>query len=218
MAITLLGTPASAAATSVNYTLPAGSNRIVIGIACFEQSGVTVDSATFGGQAMTAPFATVYLDGGGTRNGLRIFYILDADLPADGARSFAPSFSSAPGDSLLTVIGIEGAKQQAPEATGTATATSTTLISKAVTSLTNGAWFISGATGNLTGITWTHGSGQTERSDFTSASATACSSTEEVSTAGSETTSHTASSSLGRLVQGVVVFAQATGQGQVIWL
>jgi hypothetical protein len=154
---------------SFSHTLVAGSNRIVV--VCFgaEHSGITVSGVTYGGKAMTlaVSFETPET---GTKFLSQIWYILEANLPGNGANTVTVTATGS--TSGLEVNGLcseyTGVTQGAPEATNGVSQTSGNTITNTLSPYTD-AWVIS-AMGSGNSGSWTHGSSQVEVLDFNDAS------------------------------------------------
>ena len=143
-----------------SHTLNAASNRIVVVGAGLDDAGdaFDIDSVTYNGINLTFK---VSIDTG-TGAGSEIWYLLEADLPADGAHDIVISYpATITRKSGISVV-LEGAKQEAPEASGTDTATTTTEVSASITTLSDNAMIVALASA-ATGGDWTPGSGETEQ-------------------------------------------------------
>lgn len=195
----------------VSHTLLAGSNRIIIAIVSGQDTvpnpNITGCVYDQGGDnvAMTAlPEADI---DSGTAQVNRMFYLLESGLPSNGAKTVRATASATMDELQIVVIAIQDAKQEAPEADEINTSTSVT-ISKAITTLTDGAMIISSAAQGRN-RTYTHGSGQNEEADFQGGDGgvTMCMTTEVKATAGADTQSHTSSGSVNRHVMVLAAFA-----------
>lgn len=113
-------TEADNSPTGFSHTLAAGSNRIVLGIVHYEDAGTgntpQVSTMTYGGQTMTSLVAQ--RDEGSNSLGCEIWYILETNLPSDGANTLAWSLSGGGGSSIDRAIchvwAIQDAEQVAP--------------------------------------------------------------------------------------------------------
>jgi hypothetical protein len=178
-AIAKVGTDATGTGNATplefSHTLVSGSNRIIICAAGIENSGDTSISATYGGQTMTEAVQ----EETGTSGYLydaAIFYLLEENLPSDGANTVSFAFSG-----TLSSVEVNawcgeytGVSQGSPEATDPTIWTSGTTITNDISPST-GAWVISAAGMGNAG-TWTHGQSQVETydaNDSSSAFATA---------------------------------------------
>lgn len=220
MALELLGTTATAVRNntsgttiSATHTLIAGSNRIAIVVAAIEDDAA-IASCTYGGVSMTAMTEKAHSTGG-TATRLRMFYLLEAGLPADGSKTVTMTSTNAFLSGVIHVFTIHSAKQQSPEASNSGEASNTTTVSEVVTTITDGAIIISaGAVNNNTSAT--HGTGQTEIADTPSGASntvTLASSYEIKETQGADTQSHVFGSSQ-ELVSFGMAFAPApSGSG-----
>lgn len=199
--ISLLGTAVSGAqgegaSISISHTLVAGSDRIVIVFVSqtYYNSGELITGVTYGGVAMTqivgvGSYSTSY-------RRLSAWYLLNSSLPSDGAKTVQASFGASVLSSIISVVAIQGAKQQAYETSGTYRndASSSAVSSISITTVAGNAWaFSCGSVQN--NYTWTHGAGQTEITDIGYGGATPLShgtSWEEIASPGSVTQTDTA--------------------------
>lgn len=219
MAISKLGSVATDGAedsTTVNttHTLDAGLNRIIIAIAGVEDNnanpnitGIVYDQ---GGDNIAMVALTQAKVGSGTINVARMFYLLEANMPSNGAKTVRATNSQTANEFQIEVICIQDAQQEAPEADEIATATSTDQIDKVITTLSNGAWIISGDSIGAN-LTFVHGLGQIEQADFQGVGdggITLCMTTEQKLIAGADTQSHAASSSTSRHAMVLAAFAR----------
>ena len=195
---------------SFSHTLVAGSNRIVI--VCFgsEHNGIAVSGITYGGKAMTLAIS-FETPASGTKFLSQIWYILEANLPGNGAKTV--TITATGSTSNLEVNGFcseyTGVAQNAPEVTNGASQTSGNTITNTVSPSTN-AWVISAMGSGNTG-TWTHGASQVEVLDFNDASSSFA--VAELRSANGQTSlSSTYSGTVNRLVRVSVSFAKASSQ------
>uniref|UniRef100_UPI00257D5BC7 hypothetical protein n=1 Tax=Candidatus Borrarchaeum sp. TaxID=2846742 RepID=UPI00257D5BC7 len=152
----------SASPLEFSHTLVSGSNRMVVVCAGIENGGdIDISGATYGGQTMVE--AIWQQTGTTTIYEASIFYILEANLPSDGAQTVSITFSGTL-TSGAQVYGFcsefTGVSQGAPEATDETIWSSGTSISNDISPSTD-AWVISAVGwGNL--LSTTHGEGQVE--------------------------------------------------------
>lgn len=215
MAITLLGTHATGtgligSALNINHTLSAGSNRIAyVILGCNSTS--TGHTATYGGVSMSIVASVA-----GTLEAIYVFRLLEASLPANGVKTVTVNLSGS-SQVAVDVFTIQDAKQAAIEASGTNTSASATLLQKAITTLTDGAWAFTAASSSAN-TTFTHDTGQNEIADFQNTSwGTLTTSYEEIATAGSVTQGDTSGTSSRRTM---VVWADApapASSSQPVW-
>lgn len=217
MAISLLGTAATATGLAADnptfsHTLSAGSNRIaIVFVAC--NSVRTITSVTYGGVACT--LITTAPTTGGER--LAAYYLLEASLPANGAKTVSVQFSGAT-DYNLACFTIQDAKQQAYETSNSSYSASATTIQTSITTVAANAWAISGALVDGT-RTFTHDTGQNEITDVQTTSWCAMSTSyEEIASPGSVTQGETQSGSAFNMYQVVFSFAPADSvTSQPVW-
>lgn len=147
---------------TVSHTLVAGPNRlVVVGVVVENTDTVDVASVSYGGQAMTKAVDAV-TGTSGARDMMDIWYLLEDDMPADGANNVAVSLSGASNNPGVIVIAssYESVAQEAPESTGSKTETSpadATIECDAVP--TRNSWVISFPVCGQPGI-WSNGQGQ----------------------------------------------------------
>ena len=201
MAISVLGSVAtqvrnnsSGTTITASHTLAAGANRIVVAWGAIEDDNA-IASATYGGVAMTALTEKSHSTGG-TATRIRMFYLLNASLPADGANNCVMTSTDAFLSGCWHVVCIQDAKQQAPEDTGNGeSATNATVdTGSTLTTITANAFIISGFACNNNTSSSTYGTGQSELADTASGasnSVTMVSSTETKVAAGADTQSTT---------------------------
>ncbi len=121
MAVSFLGSFVEANDTTIDtdlvaHTLVAGNNRIVIIIIPARDTGAEqIASVTYGGQAATLAIAN---ETGGDGIASYIYYVLEADLPADGANNAIVTFNGVVQGLGVGCYAIQDANQGAPEDTG----------------------------------------------------------------------------------------------------
>ena len=165
------GTSAAGTDTSLTFshTLVSGSNRMVV-VAVGVENAVALNdpptSVTYGGVSMTRAISHAADNGTAFRAYAEIWYILEANLPADGARDVVISISGTPNTIEINGFAAEytGVSQGAPEATHGVTATSGTVVTNTI-SPSSGAWVISAIDAG-TNWTFTHNEGQVEVFEF----------------------------------------------------
>ena len=193
MAVSFLGAFVEANDTTIDtdavtHTLVAGNNRIVIIIIPTRDTaahGISV--VTYGGQAATL---AVENEAGGDGIASYIYYVLEADLPADGANNAFVVFNGAVQGLGVGCYAIQDANQGAPEDTGS------DVGSDAGASLnltiTAGSFQADCFSHRGTGGTFTWGAGQVERWDENNGGVHRIgASTQEGASPGSETMSAT---------------------------
>ena len=207
---------------TVEHVLGSGSSndRIVVAFVHFLDSDGTdsqLDTLTYDGTAMTYISDEVVSPAWYGRSYL--YYILDTDLPATSGTYdvVATGAQYEIAGQAMTVMSIEGAKQQAPEAeSSNSTSTAGTSISTAATSVTNNAWYTTFASGmdDADSATFTWGTGQTERRDAQHGTYhNVGASTEEKASAGSDTQSATFSTEQNWSFINTAVWEPAAGGG-----
>jgi hypothetical protein len=212
VAIAKIGTDTSATGTGLtlswSHTLVAGSNRLVVVCLGAEHNGITVSGVTYGGNAMT--LAVSYESpASGTKYLSQIWYILGANLPANGATTVTVT---ATGDTTSLEVNAfcseyTGVTQAAPEATNGVSQTSGNTITNTFSPSAN-AWVISAmGSGNTETASWTHGS-QVGVFDFNDASS--CFAVAELRGASGQTSlASTYSGTVNRLVRVCASFQMA---------
>ena len=210
-AIAKVGTDTSgtgnALTLSFSHTLVAGSTRLVI--VCFgsEHNGITVSGVTYGGNTMTLA-VSFETPASGTKFLSQIWYILEANLPANGAKTVTITATGSTTGLEVNAFCSEytGVMQGAPEATTGVSQTSGNTIINTVSPSTD-AWVISAAGAGNVG-SWTHGSSQVEVLDFNDASS--CFAVAELRGASSQTSlSSTYTGTVNRLVRVSASFTKA---------
>jgi hypothetical protein len=106
----LVGSIAQSQANTVSHTLAAGSgNRIVFGLYGSETAiDTTPTGVTYGGQTMTLLGSH---ENTGYATSAYVFYILEADLPANGANTFDASSITGSTNDASTVLCFDGLAQ-----------------------------------------------------------------------------------------------------------
>ncbi len=110
--ISRLDAATSVAASTLNYSVSAGSNRVLIACFSWESNGQSqIDSATYGGQSMTQVFQQDTPDGGYS-SGVACFYILDAGIGAASGTTITPTYSgTATDDEIIHAASYAGVDQ-----------------------------------------------------------------------------------------------------------
>lgn len=158
--------------TTVSHTLVSGSDRIILVAVGIEtqQSTLTGVGCTYGGVSMTQ---AAYGSNGSTwTNHSYLFYLLEADLPSNGANTVSFSCSNYSGATDVSVYAMQysGVSQGTPKDTDGQGNTSQALaltLSIAATDLAA----VTHDMGNAQG-TWSTDSGFTEQVDYVDASST----------------------------------------------
>ncbi len=170
---TILGSYAASSTTgasiTVSFTLPSGSDRIVIAVEGFEgaNSGANATGCTYSGIAMTKAVDASQIVSS-FMAGCSIWYLLEADLPADGAHDCVLSYPDAKtGGAIMGVYAIEGATEQSVEDTQSNTVSGNSLaITYAAQALSWGA--IGAAHGDQVGAYSTPANWTAQQSSSTS--------------------------------------------------
>jgi len=188
VAITKAGVDTSATGTSTyltwSHTLLANSNRMVVVYLSAEHNGITISEVTYGGNAMT--LATSYETGTTTRMMTQIWYILEANLPANGARTVAISADGYYTTQEISAYCAEyaGVKQSAPEATNGVAQISGNTITNTISPSSN-SWALSVmGCGNIG--TWAAGGSQVQPWQYSAT--TSCTAVAELQGANGQTT------------------------------
>lgn len=206
MAIALLGSIASGGDSGgISHTLAAGSDRIVIGVSVINPGNQT-PTATYGGETMTK---AVDLSFDSNTRHVVIFYILEADLPSNGANTYDPTNGN---DRYHACLAFSGVDQAVPDDTASADqGYGHDEVCVQGTATENGSLFISVMGGDRDGGDTTHGSGQTEFVEHYNDNTVYITATYEIqATAAAENMCHENASSAAR-GQVVAVFAPAAG-------
>ncbi len=148
---------------SFPHTLVSGNNRMILVAAQSEASSANDISATYGGQTMVE--AVTQTTGTTTTMVLSIFYILETNLPSDGANTVTVTYTG-----MVTEVNAwcgqwDGVSQTTPEATDETVWTFGLTITNTISPSTD-AWVIS-IVGYGNSLTSTHGQSQVEVHDFT---------------------------------------------------
>lgn len=168
MPISLLGTAATASANtattvSATHTLSDGSNRIAIAfISFYKGTAFECTGVTYGGVAMTkitnsGNHTSVYRD-------ISAWYLLESSLPTNGSKTVTATVGASSPNLNIHVFTVQGAKQQAPETSGTYLNASSATSSITITTVAPLAWAFSGAASDVIS-SYTHGTEQTEITD-----------------------------------------------------
>jgi len=152
------GAPSS---LTFSHTLNAGSNRILVVGAGGDDDGdaYPFDSVTYNAIALTFK---VGVQGTTPHARSEIWYLLETDLPADGAHDIVISYPGTPVRKSGISVVLEGAKQEAPEASGTDSDDAATSVTANITTISDNA-LIAALAATTDGGDWTPGSGETEQ-------------------------------------------------------
>ncbi len=142
----------------------------------------------------------------GTGQQVELWRIMESDITT-GSNTITINYSSSISGGGITVMSFSNVSQQAEESENSATATETSNVSAIVTTQTDGALIVSVVGNGQGGSYISHGTDQIEQADFNPSSAAMSVTTEIKTIAGSDTQSHTSSSSANRHAQYVGVFA-----------
>jgi len=213
MAVARLDASASAAASTLNYTVSAGSDRCLI--VCFgsEYNGSTsVTSVDYGGQAMVQAFSIQTADSGYAAN-TSCWYLLDAGITAASGNTITPTYSTTPADEMITAASYTGVNQTGGASTvlETATAESNESTPNPFTTIdlteASGNLVVAAITcGNATTFTWA--ADMTEQEDLADASS-AMSFADRLSTTNANVTIEATVASQNRASAGSAEFAAA---------
>lgn len=221
MPIAKIGTDTSgsgnALSLSYSHTLVAGDNRMVV-VCIFYENGDAIDvtSVSYGGQAMTK--AVEALTGTtGFRFLTEIWYILEADLPANGSNTVAitdagtlSSFEVSSFCAEYTGVAQTGTVDDTDGFAETSSADA--IIENSVT-LTDNAWVVSSFGCGNTGSWTAHNNSQVEVYDF--ADASSAHGVAELRGANGETTlTSTFSASANRMARAAFSFNEHVGVTQ----
>jgi hypothetical protein len=150
---------------SWSHTLIAGSNRIVVVYLGVEHNGASVSGVTYGGRTMTLAKSNE-VSSLGTSILCQIWYILEANLPANVAQTVAVTMTGSNTGLEMDARCAEytGVKQSTPEATNGASTLSLNTITNTISPSTN-SWVLS-VSGSGNSGTWTEQSPQTQLSQY----------------------------------------------------
>ena len=147
------------------YTVPDGSDRLLILITAWESAGGlrTITGVTFGGVAMTQA-ETAYDEGSTANNvvGVDIWYLKEADIPA-GSQSFDITYDGATGAQVHAWQTYENIDQTNP-IVDHGTDADTDPVEATVNVLAGGI-SVAGAINGITGDSYTWGNGWVETTD-----------------------------------------------------
>lgn len=177
---------------SWTHTIGGGADRVlVVGVAVEDAStaDANVTSVTFNGVALTAVPNSKRSGGGTGIIQTQLFYLLNANLGAAGARTVTITMQG-PVDGIVGgATSLAGASQSAPQSVTTNVDTSgADSISTSITTTSANAWVVD-VVGSGNSGSFTAGSGQTERWDVAASGMTGASSTKAVATASATTMS-----------------------------
>lgn len=214
MAIARLDTAASAAATTLAFSVSAGSERMLV-VAVGNEDGVVAqaDSVDYGGQAMVLANEFVTPDTG-FHFGCAIWYLLDAGIAAASGSTITPTYSVAVDDEMIHAISYTGVDQTGGSTTNPANnqaesneATPNPLISD-LTETDEGVVVAIRGSGNVATHTWASDlTEQTEQAAASSGSSMA----DRLSTTSGNVNVEGTSSNQNRGCQVVSTFAPAAG-------
>lgn len=181
--------------TISGITVPTESDRILavhLGLEDKSATGLTINTISFDGEAGTLAISQDET----TSDTIKalIYYWLDADLPASGTADLTCTMSAEIRTISMNYTFVYGAAQQAPEATGTDSASSDTSVNPSLTTLTDGAFVFSNVVASTGTPNFSPGSSQTERFEYAGASSHV-GGDKEVATAGSTDNTWNADSS-----------------------
>ena len=213
-AISRLDAATSVAASTLNYSVSAGSNRILVACFSWEFNGQTdITGVTYGGQTMTQVFQQDTPDTG-LSAGVACFYILDAGIQAASGTTISPTYSTAPADEIIHAASYAGVDQTGGATTVPETATAETnettpnpFTTIDITEASGNLVIAIVTTGNATTATWQ--SDMTEQTDQTDASSFS-SLADRLSTTNANVTVEGTIASQNRAAGGSAEFAAAT--------
>jgi len=111
MAIARLDTAASAAAATLDYSVSAGTDRCLIVCTGHEVDGqITVDSVSYGGQAMEQ-IAQIDSADTGFSAGVSAWFLDDAGIAAASGTTITPTYSATPADEVIHAASYTGVNQ-----------------------------------------------------------------------------------------------------------
>lgn len=199
----------STGSTSFSHTTSGSDRTLVVVVASFATSSITVSGATYNGVSLTQRRA---VENNYTANRYLNIAILTLDNPAVGANTVAVTFSGSPSTYSIRAISYTGANNGVGANTGGDTGNSSgpsaTFTTGASDSLIVGGAIIL----TVNGTPFTPGSGVTERTDGSSGSGfTGHSFTDgdKTATGGSDTINFTASTSNRWAIAAVEILAAA---------
>lgn len=146
--------------TMSSVSVPSGSTKLLVAHVAVRADStgdsVGVTDAKFDGVSGTLGGTAIETTGQDIR--ISSYYWLNANLPSSGTADLVFTIDDAQTHSNFGYEFLDGVKQQAPEATATASVIDTNSVNASVTSITNNAWAI-------TGVSWTHGTGSLSPQD-----------------------------------------------------
>jgi len=211
-AIAILDAPASneledCDPCAVNMTISAGSDRIFMcAVGAEDSSSPAATAVTFNSIAMSSAIAATTPT---ASNSIELWYLLDASLPAPGTYSVSVDFADSTIDFGITCWSVSGAAQGPPKDTDLFTSDSTNTATLSLSGVVISDWTFTAAIFNNTGATWTHGTDQTEMSDFAFGAATASVVMSTTREGGEAAPSSTAAGSANRFAMVAAVWAEA---------
>lgn len=204
----------NALSLSFSHTLVAGENRLVaVYIGLENGDTVNITGVTYGGNAMTRAVSASTTPSG-FRDVSEVWYILEANLPANGSQTVAITGSGTASSPEINALAAEytGVKQQGPEATDADAQTSGATITSTI-SPSSGAWVLSSLSAGNTG-SFTHSDSQAELIDFNDASSV-FSAAELRGGSGQTSVSSTYTGTVNRLTRAAASFEQHVSYPQV---
>jgi hypothetical protein len=180
---------------TLNYTLSAGSNRVLVVGFCGEATSPTGGTVTFGGVSLTE--IEFLITNSGFANFVSMFVLLEADFPATETQDIVAdlTWSSGGTNALSIVVGtLTDVAQAVPSGTAIGTDDNLSTVTASITSTADGAILVD-VYGNGNGSSPTAAGGQTEDIAVTSNSISYGLSHKIDAVAGSDTMSWSATSS-----------------------
>lgn len=210
-AIAMLDAPANSETENcdpctASFTISAGSNRkFLCAIGSEDVSTPLASAVTFNGISMAmAVQATSTTD----PNGIAIWYLDEASLPAPGSHTVSVDFSDAVVDFGITCWSVSGIASGVPKDTDSVSSDSLNTATLSL-SVVASDWVFTAATINNTSNTWSHGGTQTELSDFDYAGAVPSAAMSASRAAGEAGPSSTFGGSANRFAMVGAVWAEA---------
>jgi len=122
MAITRLDTATSSAATTLDFSVSAGSDRMLVACLSLENSvETTFTGCDYGGQTMVESVQFDTADSG-AGYGNAIYYLLETGIAAASGSTITPAHSQAPADEIIHAISYAGVEQAGGATTNPTTA------------------------------------------------------------------------------------------------
>ena len=197
----------------ISITVAEGDNRmIIVATADEDNSPDNVSSIDVGGNTNVGIFVGRENVGSSTDQQVELWRIMESDITT-GSNTITVNYASSISGGGIVAMSYSNISQQAEESENSSTVESNSDISTDITTQTDGALVVSVVGNGASGSYSSHGSEQVEGADFAISSGVMSVTNEIKSTTGSDTQSHTSSTTANRQAQYVAVFAPAASSG-----